>query len=193
VKTWIDLYREHRAARSASGKEWSTHLRKRLIELAKAGHCDATIQGRFTRQKNGDLEEWFIRGKDADGSKPEPLKGLSGIETATLDVLLLSDPRTGHIHKLTIAAQGKRKDGSTWVIAVHLPDDRIKDRPDGDRHGSGACGHPALHCHVGPDLKTVPKVRVPLPALDPPSVLDWVLSQITGYEPALWSEVNKHL
>ena len=64
-------------------------------------------------------------------------------------------------------------------------------RPGGDRQGSGACGHAAFHCHVGPTLDAEPKVRVPLPPLHPADALDWVLSQVVpGYEPAPWSDVE---
>lgn len=72
-------------------------------------------------------------------------------------------------------------------MAIHLPKDR---ESDGDRQGSGACGHAALHCHVGPTLDADPKVRVPLPPLPPADALDWILSQVVpGWEPTPWPEV----
>ncbi|MCL2824561.1 MAG: hypothetical protein FWD57_11265, partial [Polyangiaceae bacterium] len=65
----------------------------------------------------------------------------------------------------------------------------------GDRQGSGACGHAAFHCHIGPDLDAKPKLRIPLPAIGPADALDWVLSQLCGdgFEPAPWPQVKAEI
>jgi len=189
VKNWRDLYASHRQVRAVP-LSWTSELRKKLIALADAGHCDTTIRGRFSNQSLGELVEWSIRRNGAQAA--EPLAGLADLETAELSVLALVS-RNGHLHAFTVSVEGKRRDGSSWALAVHLPDDReTAQNPDGDRQGLGACGHAALHCHVGPDLDTGPKVRVPLPALGPVEVLDWVLSQLVptmAFEPAPWSSV----
>lgn len=193
MKTWIDLYAGHRQARTVA-PSWTTAVRKKLIALAAAGHCDESIRGRFSNQNLGDLAEWSIR---KNGSQvAEPLTGLADLETAEISVLGLVNKR-GHLHAFTVSVEGKRRDGSPWTLAVHLPDDReTTQNPSGDRQGFGACSHAALHCHVGPDLDTRPAVRVPLPALGPVEALEWVFSQLvptTPFEPAPWAEVQDAL
>jgi len=193
VKTWIDLYTSHRQGRTAAAS-WTADVRRALIALAEAGHCDDTIRGRFSNRELGDLAEWSIR-KDGKAAA-EPLTGLADLETAEMSVLGLMD-RRGHLHAFTVSVEGKRKDGSTWALAVHLCDDRVTQKsPTGDRQGIGACSHAALHCHVGPDLERGPAVRVPLPALSPVEALEWVLSQLVRsakFEPAPWAEVQAAL
>lgn len=188
MKTWIDVYTRHRAGRTVA-LAWTTDVRKKLIALAEAGHCDSTIQARFSNQNRGDLAEWSIRRNGSQAA--EPLAGLRDLETAELSVLGLVSKQ--HLHAFTVSVEGKRKDGSTWALAVHLADDRETARnPSGDRQGLGGCGHAALHCHVGPDLGTGPAVRVPLPTIGPVEALEWVLSQLvptTDFEPAPWAAV----
>lgn len=193
MKRWIDLYGAHRAARKLGSGKWDVEFRARLIKLADAGYCDKNIQGRFTYgqnpQKSG-LVEWSIR--------PEPLAldGVPHLASAKLSLMALTD-RSGHLHMFTVMVEGQRKDGSKWTLAVHLPDDHeTGNNPKGDRQGRGAGGHAALHCHVGPDLETVPEVRVPLPAISAAEALDWVLSQIIStddFEPAPWADVQAAL
>ncbi|MBM7115734.1 hypothetical protein [Archangium primigenium] len=189
MKTWVELYTSHRQVR-AGPPTWTGEVRKRLIALAEAGHCDKSIRGRFSQQRSGELVEWSIRKDNAQAA--EPLTGLADLKTAQISVLGLVS-RKGHLHSFTVSVEGKRSDGSSWAVAVHLPDDReTEKKPNGDRQGLGACSHAALHCHVGPDLDTGPEVRVPLPALTPGEVLDWVLSQLVptqAFEPAPWPSV----
>ena len=193
MKNWIDLYMSHRNARTVAAS-WTADVRKKLIALADAGHCDNAIRGRFSHKKLGDLVEWSIRKDQRQAA--EPLTALANLESAELSVLGLVG-KSGHLHAFTISVEGKRKDGSTWTLAVDLPDDRETHKtPDGDRQGLGACSHAAFHCHVGPDRKTAPEVRVPLPALGPVEALEWVLSQLVPtakFEPAPWAEVQAAL
>jgi hypothetical protein len=194
VKTWVDLYRGHAAVRACVGRAWTSEVRKRLISLATAGHCDGTIRGRFSNQTREGLDEWSIRRDGRQAS--EPLHKLPGLRSADLTVLGLIG-RADHLHTFTVMVAAMRNDGSRWSLAVHLPDDRVTvATPGGDRQGHGACGHAAVHCHVGPDLDTVPKVRVPLPVLGPVDILDWVMSQLlptADFEPAPWAEVQAAL
>jgi hypothetical protein len=193
VRTWTDLYVSHRRVRTVPAS-WTTEVRKKLIALADAKHCDEAIRGRFSNQSLGDVVEWSIR---KNGSRAaEPLTGLADLESAEISVEGLVSKR-GHLHAFTVSVQGKRKDGSSWSLAVDLPDDRETTKnPSGDRQGLGACSHAAFHCHVGTDRKTAPEVRVPLPALGPADALEWVLSQLVPtakFEPALWAEVQAAL
>jgi hypothetical protein len=96
------------------------------------------------------------------------------------------------IRQFDVRATGERENGTPWVVAVHLSNDGAQK----GQHGFGACGHAVLHCHVGPDMDAVPKVRVPLPALGPAEALDWVLSQLIPtprFEPAPWAEIETML
>lgn len=192
MTAWIALYRSHGAARSISSDSWSGQLRKRLIALSNAGFCDPTVQGRFTYKQTGGALEWSIRSNS--GSAPVALRQIPDLESAELSLMALEGgSRRNHLHMFTIMVEGKRLDGSAFALAVHLPDDReTEQNPSGDRQGLGACGHAALHCHVGPTLDTPPKVRVPLPALGPVEAFDWVISQIVptaSFEPAPWASV----
>jgi hypothetical protein len=191
VKPWLELYRAHREMRLRAGPEATSSIRLRLKDLAARGHCDGTLPSRFTYDKNGPagLRLWRINGAEQGG---EPLHDLPTLRDARLTVLLLTGTRRHELHELTIMVEGITPEGSPWCVALHLPDDRESPgHPDGDRQGSGACGHAAFHGHVGPTLDHEPKVRVPLPPLLPADALDWVLSQVVpGYEPAPWPAVG---
>lgn len=193
MKRWVDLYREHGAMRRDAGANAMASIRKRLVRLAELGHCDDSLPSRFTYLKRSPagLQVCEIKGCEDRG---EPLKKLPNLREAWLTVKLLTGTRQHELHELTIMLEGRTLEGTSWCVALHLPDDRKSARPDGDRQGSGACGHAAFHCHVGPTLDAEPKVRVPLPPLHPADALDWVLSQVVpGYEPAPWSDVEAAL
>jgi hypothetical protein len=181
--------------RLQAGAEATKTIRLRLKALADRGLCDGTLPSRFTYEKNersAHVRAWRITG---NGESGEPLKGLPHLKDARLTVLLLTGTRQHELHELTIMLSGQTPQGSPWCVALHLPDDRKSPaHPGGDRQGSGACGHAAFHCHVGPTLDAEPKVRVPLPPLHPADALDWVLSQVVpDYEPAPWSDVESAL
>lgn len=195
MRAWIDLYSSHRGARTLGGSSWSGELRKRLIKLSEAGHCDPSIQGRFSyRKTRGNLLQWSILGQGEAVSIA--LENLPDLEEAHLSLMALAS-RRHHLHELAVMVDGHREDGSEWALAVHLPDDReTSQNPRGDRQGLGACSHAALHCHVGPGLDAAPKVRVPMPSLGPVEVLDWVISQVVptpAFEPAPWANVETAL
>ncbi|MGE0325838.1 MAG: hypothetical protein AB7S68_26155 [Polyangiaceae bacterium] len=193
MKPWVELYAAHRDARRLESGKWDREFRSRLIKLANAGFCERSVQGRFSYGKNArkrGLLEWSI-------SEPAELTGVPHLTVATLSLMALTDRDGGHLHMFTVTIEGERLDGTRWTLAVHLPDDRETDKnPDGDRQGRGACGHAALHCHVGPDLKTGPEVRVPMPNVNAADAFDWVLSQIVPtaeFEPAGWADVQEEL
>ncbi|MFO7564498.1 MAG: hypothetical protein R6X02_17770 [Enhygromyxa sp.] len=193
MKAWIDLYSSHREVRALANAKWTSDIRKRLIKLSEAGHCDPSVQGRFSYKKSeSDLLKWSIMGQGE--TPPIALTNLPDLAVADLAVMALAS-RDHHLHEFTVMVEGLRQDESPWALAVHLPDDRDT-IPGGDRQGLGACGHAALHCHVGPNLAIAPKVRVPLPPLGPAEILDWVISQIlpnNDFEPAPWAEVESAL
>jgi hypothetical protein len=193
VKPWLDLYLAHRDARMLASGKWDKEFRTRLIKLADAGYCEKNIKGRFTYVKHPQdarLVQWSIQ------PGPLALNGVTHLRSTKLSLIALTD-RRGHLHMFTVMVEGERQDGSKWTLTVHLPDDQeTKKNPNGDRQGRGAGGHAALHCHVGPDLETAPKVRVPLPAISAAEALDWILSQIittVEFEPAPWDKVQAAL
>ena len=190
MKSWVDLYRAQGAARSLSSGAWSSELRKRLVALSKEGHCDPSVEGRFTYKQDGNLLKWSIY--DGGTSAPLLLRSIADLASAELSLMALAN-RQNHLHQFTVMVEGKRLDGSAWAIAVHFEDDRLPEKSSqADRKGDGACGHAAFHCHVGPGLGVAPKVRVPLPALGPVDALEWVLSQLVPtakFEPAPWADV----
>lgn len=194
MKPWVDLYRAQQDARNLSSNTWSSDLRKRLVALSKEGYCDPSVEGRFTYEQDGKLLKWSIR--DGGAAAPVSLRQLADLDSAELSLMALAD-RRNHLHQFTVMVEGKRADGSAWALAIHFEDDRVTDKnKDADRKGTGAGGHAAFHCHVGPGLDVAPKVRVPLPALGPVEALDWVLSQLvptSKFEPAPWAEVQAAL
>ncbi len=194
MKLWVDLYRAQTAARTLASAAWSNELRKRLVALSKEGYCDPSVEGRFTYEHDGGLLKWSIR--DGGEAAPVALRQLADLDSAELSVMALAD-RRNHLHQFTVMVEGKRADGTAWALAVHFEDDRITDKnKDADRKGTGAGGHAAFHCHVGPGLDVAPKVRVPLPALSPLDALEWVLSQLVPtakFEPAPWPGVQAAL
>lgn len=187
MTTWAELYADHTAMRAQDAKVLVKDLRHRLTTLAKLGHCDASIEGRFTHRNHGNLSVLQIRALESAPANTERLD-LPGLGGAHLTVLATIHLRSGHLHEFTAALSAKRADNTLWTVAIHLEDDRESEK--NDRKGDGACSHAAIHCHVGPDLDTAPKVRVPLPAVGPVGALDWLLSTVVpGWEPALWPEV----
>jgi hypothetical protein len=191
MKTWVDLYRAHGSMRASEGKEASEDIRELLRSITRThpGVLDARALSLWTYATAGNkLRHWRL------GEKNDP--GLSvrvpSLTEASLEVQLLQNSRSFHLHMLTVMLFGRTRDEHPWCVAVHLPDDRESQQsPDGDRQGSGACGHAALHCHAGRTLDHEPKLRVPLPRLAPADILAWVLSQVVpDFEPAPWLVVN---
>lgn len=186
MKEWSALYQEHCDMRSASA-DLATSLRQRLLALAERGHCSRTIQGRFTRRDRGSLRELYIQSLEGADQR-EPLTELPFLEDARLTVLALVSRKADVVHQFTTMIEGTAPGGRTWAAAVHLEDNHTPGEQD--RRGSGACGHAAFHCHIGPTLNDEPKVRVPLPAVGPAGALDWLLSIVVpDWEPAPWPQI----
>jgi len=185
VTPWAELYREHEAMRAVTLTDLLGQIRERLIELAKKNHCNSTIQGRVTYRAKGQRREIYIsnQGGKEEGTKEgtEPLRNLPHLKDATLTVLALIE-RDNELRELTLMLRATRTgDGTPLTIAIHLTD-----KPQ----GSGACAHALLHTHVGPTHEAKPKVRVPLPAVGPVALLDWLLSQVVpDWEPAPWQDL----
>jgi hypothetical protein len=185
---WRALYESHRAVRGQSIRLLSSALRKTLIDLAARGHCDETICGRFRWRHRGAHDEWHIAVPD----DREPLWRLPHVKTAHLTLLALVSRKVEQVHQFTAMIDAVTTTGTPWVAAIHLEADH--ESPEHDRRGSGACGHAAMHCHVGPSMEHEPKVRVPFPAVAPAGALDWLLSTVVpDWEPAPWADVVANL
>ena len=184
MKEWCALYEAHGAMRAIAPTDLLNSLRSRLVRLAERGHCEGTIRGRFSYSNRGPLRELHVHGPDGS----VPLLHLEALEAARLTVLALVSRRTDHVHQFTAMIEGTASGERSWVAAVHLVEDHVTG--ERDRQGSGACGHAAFHCHVGPTFDHEPKVRVPLPVIGPAGALDWLLSIVVpDWEPAPWPAV----
>ncbi|MBI5368738.1 MAG: hypothetical protein HZA54_17010 [Planctomycetes bacterium] len=187
MKEWVSLHQQHRALYDAAGNGWSGDVRKRLVRLADRGHCEASVRGRFTPRRFREFEAWRI--SPADGSsRGVRLLNVPDLESASLIVEALAQPRSERLLKFTCMVEGLRPDSTTWTVAIHL------EAEGDDRKGNGACGHPSFHCHVGPDLDARPRVRVPLPDIGPMAALDWLIATLVpGWEPAPWPAVAREV
>lgn len=191
MKDWIELHAQHRDLRATGGSSLK-EVRRVLQSLIKRKHAAPSLNARFTNKKNQETarREWYIAApKDAKDEEKkewsEPLLNLAPhIAEARLTVLALTDESDVKLGKLTVMLGGKSTAGAPFIVAAHLD----------DRHmGLGAGSHALFHCHVGPSFSAVPEVRVPLPALQPASTLEWALSVVLpNWEPVPWSEVTAH-
>lgn len=189
MKNWVLLYKSHGEARNDDEGALGHEIRIRLRSLAEKGHCTAELQHKFTRRRRGDLQEWYVQAHDGLDEGQASLRELPELQHAKLTLLALCDSRTHWIHQFSAHLEGITPKGTSWLVAVHVENDR----PD-DHKGSGACGHAAFHCHVGPNFDEVPCVRVPLPPVPPVTLLDWVLSLVVPkWEPAPWPMVKEQL
>ncbi|WAS97934.1 hypothetical protein [Nannocystis punicea] len=199
MNPWLDLYRQHGALRAMNDREAANEVRRVLRKLSEKPYAvlrgDAParlVEGRVPRS---DTVQYTL-GREREGEAleledlPFPLQEAVALRSARLAVLLRFNRRAERLQEMNIMLSGVRRDASPWAVAVHLP-------PDGqDRDGLGACGHAALHCHIGPTLDAKPKVRVPFPPLRPAQVVEWAVSQVVPtaeFEPAPWPRVEAML
>lgn len=200
MTSWAELYGEHCSLRRGSGQRSVVELRgvlRRLSELPgsvldRGAH--QRLQALSNRHTGLQVVE-FSQNLSEElhlYAHPEFDRAIHLIE-ARLTVQLLIHRTTDRLHQLTIMVEGIRRAGGPWVVAVHLPDDRPNDMSaQPDRQGHGACGHAALHAHVGPTMNDEPKVRVPLPAVGAGQILEWVFSQVVptvDFEAAPWANI----
>lgn len=202
MKAWVELYRQHRMLRAMHDRQAANELRAVLRHLSEGTYAALRhgAQHRLVEKYDratGSVTYTLGHGRAGEelalAALPPPLHPAVALRRACLTILLRFDRRAERLRELAVMLTGARHDGSSWALAVHLPHDgETDDRPSGDREGLGACGHAALHCHVGPTLDAEPKVRVPFPPLRPAQVLEWVVSQVIPteeFEPAPWPRV----
>lgn len=182
MNRWVELHEQHKALRATGGRTLNG-LRVLFASLVNLGHLDASISSRFTNAADRRMRSWRIAPRSGKPEKwAEPLQRLApGITAAELTVLASTDPDVVELREFTAMVSGRRHDASPFKIAAHLDDEHL---------GDGACGHALFHCHVGPSLDELPKVRVPLPALTAVEVVEWILTPVlAGWEPQPWSQL----
>ena len=180
---WHNLYERHTKGRS-NARKLLTALRPVLTDLRSRTGLHQGFPAQWASQLNREsgLEEWFM----AVPGGVVKLPTTSEVDGVRLTLLAMVEPRADHLQRFTAMLEGRRtQDDTAWTVAIHLENDAAT---GGDRKGLGACGHAAWHCHVGPGLGAVPKVRVPLPGLKPADALQWVLTTlVAAMEPAPWT------
>jgi len=197
VNPWVKLYQEHTALRE-QGREAVTAIRRALRDIGEknpsvfSAHAHQRLQPRKNSEKG--LKTYQLNNDGCEVlNLAETGLGGHGVRQASLTVLMLLNVSTGHLHALTLMVEATKADGLPWTMAVHLPNDQGENT---DHHGYGACGHAALHCHVGPTLDEEPKIRVPLPAVNAGELVGWLVSQVVptlDFERAPWSDVGAAL
>lgn len=180
---WWNVYKRHTGSRAKAATSLGS-MRPVLNDLgSRTGR--ANLGAYWSQQRNPatGIAEWSMAGIDHGVVQ---LNDTLHLRDVKLTLLALVDTRADRLRQFTAMLEGIRQnDGTSWTVAIHLEDDH--NRREGDHKGTGACGHAAWHCHVGPDLSATPKVRVPLPALKPADALRWVLTTlIPAMEPAPW-------
>jgi hypothetical protein len=179
---WRELATQHEALRERGYPAVARELRRRIGLLAVKGYCSEVFQCKLsdkTEYKHSKIAEVMIRGDQSPIGDPIPLHNLPSIEHPKLWIYALLDDGEKRLLKYTVRLDGRwAADQVPFTISVEL-DDRFM--------GSGACGHPILHCHMGVDHDRRPQFRLPLPALTPWEALDWLITQLNeGHEPAPW-------
>ncbi|MCK6513816.1 hypothetical protein L6R46_01995 [Myxococcota bacterium] len=180
---WRELVDQHDAARERGYPKVEMELRKRVAWLAERGHCSRVYQGRLsdkTKDKRSRRTQVMIKGEQSPIGDPIPLLNLPNVEHPKLWIYALLDDHDKRLLKFTVRLDARwAADKVPFTISVEL-DDRTM--------GSGACGHPILHCHMGVDHDRRPQFRLPLPALTPWEALDWLITQLDeAHEPAPWT------
>lgn len=182
---WRELATQHEALRERGYPEVAKELRRRVGQLAVQGHCSPVFQGKLsdkTDDKRSKKVEVMIKGAESPIGDPIPLLNLPSLTHPKLWIYALLDDRNKRLLKYTVRLDAKwASDELPFTISVELD----------DRHmGSGACGHPLLHCHMGVDHERRPQFRLPLPALTPWEALDWLITQLhEAHEPAAWTRL----
>ena len=196
MSSWFRLYADHRDVHESTS-DWPSAIRKRLKKLSETNHCENNAQWLFTGKEEAKRDNRKGRSPTTEWRFSPcvlPLVRIPYMSEASLDIKAMIDRNEKRLLAFSLVVTGKREDNTTFTLAVHLEDDTVTEKNRlGDRKGQGACGHAAFHCHVGPDLDTEPKVRVPMPAISTIDALDWVLSQaipVEEFEPAPWSELG---
>ncbi len=184
--TWWNIYKRHTEGRG-NAEALLRKVRPVLQDLRVRAHLPPGFDARWSPETNQETgtAEWYMNGhQDGALSLPNTVE----LKDVKLTLLGLVDTRANRLRQFTAMLEGARAaDNTPWVVAVHLED--AGPGGEGDQKGTGACGHAAWHCHVGPDLSAKPKARVPLPALKPADALRWVLTAVMpSMEPAPWDQ-----
>jgi len=201
MREWVELYKQHSSLR-AGGRDAVHEIRQVLKRYGESRDSifEPDIAQRLQQRNNRSVQEYcFADEGEALATWNHPDWDSHGhrrihLADTRLHIYVVVN-KQDHIQAVNLwITSKKRESAEPLAIAVHLPDDHDTSATDADRQGAGACGHAALHCHIGPTLDAPPKIRVPLPALRPARALEWMLSQVVpAYEAAPWSDVRAAL
>jgi hypothetical protein len=184
-KTWADLYRAHEDLRKLGKVNLRRELGDRIKALVAGGYCDPAYQGKLTdkprNQQNHRLEV-RVAGDSSPAGDPISLRGPESLLDPALYIYAVADTRARRLLQYTIRLEARwRSDDVPFTVSIEL-----SESPE----GSGACGHPLLHCHAGIDHQRTPQFRLPLPPLKPWEALDWLLVQLDkDFEKHPWTGV----
>ncbi|MBI4817460.1 MAG: hypothetical protein HY791_14460 [Deltaproteobacteria bacterium] len=174
MKVWHELYESHR--KIALAEHEPKEITRRIQQLADRKIIPGTSVGKFSKSRNDRTQttSWSL-----DGETGVQLS-VGSLQEGRLGIQMTLD-KYQRLRQFTITIQGtKSSDGAEWKMAVHFDVET--------QAGSGACGHPLLHCHAS--IESEPNWRVPLPPLRPEEALAWVMSQLsTEFEPAPWTSL----
>lgn len=181
---WRALYESHEATRALGNDQPDVLLRQRIKELVRLKHCNLRFPGKLTYKTETahGREEIWVKGAEAGSmGEPIPLDGLPSLRDARLSLAATLDKRNGYLRSFTVRLEGTAPGDRPLLISVEMDEKPMS---------NGACGHPLIHCHVGPDHAATPELRLPMPPVKPWDALDWVLAQVVpGWEPAPWASV----
>lgn len=145
---------------------------ERIRLLVARDHCSPAAINWLAKDHEAGVERIAVA-KAADttaGSFPAiELRNLTYLEDgAALSLSIDLDRRTKALIAYTVGIRGKHN-GMPWYARIDL---------SADPEGTGCCGHPLLHCHLGTDPDERFSPRCPLPCLSPWEALDWLLATV---------------
>lgn len=168
---WGELASEtrQRAATTRVPKRVRNEIVIVLKRLAAAGQCSQDVQGWLTTSA-----ECLTFSKNADGrdGRDHPalkLQRLPDLQDGAVLSMQIEFGPNGPLRGYNLGVTGATRRGDPWYARMDLglmPE------------GSGLCGHPLLHLHVGRDPDELPNVRAPLAWLEPVDALTWLLATL---------------
>jgi len=183
--TWQELYVAHRELRRWGTDRLDNEWRRRIAALSKRGHCPPTSAPQVTRQTNREYGRTEVR---VGGSGFIALDNLHAALAGRLFLHAMMCHRSRRIDSFVVCIEAKTRDTQCpFIVSVEMHEYGEDGRP----YGPGACGHALVHCHVGPDHRSEPQVRVPFPPVGAVAALDWALTVVVpDWEPAPWNAIE---
>ncbi len=168
---WRELNDEtlRRAASERTTRRTRNEIITALKRLADAGQCSQQVQGWLTTRAECLTFSDSADGRDGRGHPAVALRGLPHLQDGAVLSMQIAFAAKGALCAYNLGVTGETRQGDPWYVRVDLgltPE------------GSGLCGHPLLHLHVGRDPEEDPQVRAPLAWLEPVDALTWLLATL---------------